>query len=126
MTPPHQRQAGGGPRIDCEWCHLPATYVWLNRDPGLVDDNADVNKHWPIEIEPVTPVCRPCDELIENGQLVELIDRAIKQWIRDFGGEPNVPGWREQTWQTTAAQLAAWLARRDTVGEIPWEDVEDD
>lgn len=126
VTPLWQRQAGGGRVIECEWCHFPATFVWSNRDPGIVDDNADVNPYWPIDVGPVTPVCRRCDMFIEAGELVELMDRAIKLWIRDFGGEPNREGWREQTWQTMSARLAAWLARRDAVGEIPWEDVDDD
>lgn len=117
------RQAGGGPTIYCDWCHLPASFVWSNRDPGLVDDNADVNPHWPIEVEPTTATCRRCEELIDANQIVEMMQRALEQWIRQFGGEPQRDGWREQAWQTTSARVAAWLARRDVAGEIPWEPV---
>ena len=121
------RQAGGGPTIYCAWCHLPASFVWSNRDPGLVDDNADVNPYWPIEVERDTPTCARCEDMIDRNQLVEMIERAHRLWLRDLCGktpdpdwEPR-PGWRKQSWETTSARVAAWLARRDVVGEIPWE-----
>lgn len=119
MSPPYERQVGGGPTIYCDFCNLPAAYVWLNTDPGIVDANLDVNPYWPIEVDPITPTCHKCEALIDANKLVELLERSLDEWIIAFGGEPNREGWREQAQQTQAARLAAWLHRRDTAGEIP-------
>lgn len=129
MAPPEMRQAGGGPTIYCDWCHLPASFVWSNRDPGVVDDNREINPHWPIEVDPVTPTCARCEALIDDGQVIEMMQRALQVWVSDFTGgkaglgwEPR-PGWRLQAWDTMVACVSAWLSRRDAVGEIPWEEV---
>lgn len=107
--------------ITCAWCHLPATFVWSNRDPGLVDDNRDVNPHWPIEVERDTPTCLRCEEMIDANQIVEMMERALTEWIRQFGGVPPTSGWHERAWATQSARVEAWIHHRDVAGEIPWE-----
>ena len=123
MSPPETRQAGGGPVIECEWCALPALYVWSNRDPGLVDDNREVNPAWPIKVEPMTPICGPCARLVDAGQLVEFVNRVLEEWTRAMGGAPGSQPyeWRRAAVATLQAGVAAWYSRRDACGEIPWE-----
>lgn len=112
---------GAGEPITCAWCHLPASWIWTNNDPGLVDANTEINEHWPIEVQPETATCLRCEEMIDEGELVEMMTRGLEEWIRQLGGEPNRPGWRDDAWATQSARVAAWLAHRAERRPIAWE-----